>query len=89
MSAVRARSLDMSVAVMEQVMVPVRISVSMRMRMKVRAKTRIWMRVWMRIYPSVFDIPRADVGVAGFLTKTPFRSACKMVCRICFPAHVA
>ena len=47
------------------------------------------MRIWLTIYASLFDIPRADVDVAYFLTKTPFRSVCKMVCCIYFPAYAA
>ena len=39
----------------------------------------------MRIaHATVFGIPRADVGVADFLMKTPFRIACKMASCNCF-----
>ena len=47
------------------------------------------MRIAVRIYAFAFDIPRANVDVAGFSTKTPFRSACRTVYYICLPAYVA
>ena len=46
------------------------------------------MRMQMRIaYISVFGIPRADVDISDSLTKTPCRSACKMVYCIGFPVY--
>ena len=47
------------------------------------------MRMQIRItYISVFSSPRVDIGAADFLTKTLFRSACRMVYRIYFPAYI-
>ena len=39
------------------------------------------------VYASVFGIPRANVDVAGFLMKIPFRSVCSMPYYTCFPAY--
>ncbi len=39
-------------------------------------------------YASAFGIFRADADGAGFLTKIPFRSACRMVYCRRFPAYV-
>ena len=36
---------------------------------------------------SIFDIPRADVDVADFLTGISCRNVCKTVCCIYLPAY--
>ena len=62
------------VLVMASMMVSIRVSMRIGVRMRVA-------------YASVFDIPRA--GVAAYsLIRTFFRSPCKMVYCMCFPAYV-
>ena len=45
---------------------------------------KVRVMVWVRILVS-----NANVDASDFLTKTPFRSVCKMVSCICFPAYIA
>ena len=65
----------------------VRAVVSMRMSMRMRKKMRMKMRM-RAADASDFGIPRADVDAVDFLTKIPFRNACKMAFCRCFLAHV-
>ena len=83
---VEARLLDISGVVKVRVTVQVRMLVSMWMSMLSRMESRIWARIQMRI-ASIFGIPRANVDAADFWTKRPFRSVCRTVCCICFPAY--
>ena len=88
MSVVRARSLDISAVVMVSVMVVV-MPYFLQAGVMVRMRVSMWMRIAVRIsYASVFDIPRADVDVTDFSTKTTFRSVYKMACCIRLPAYV-
>ena len=95
MSAVGARLLDISGVVKVRVMLRVSILVSMWMSMLSRIEMAIWMNmgvraIWMRQMgiASVFDIPRANAGVADFLIRRSGRNSCSMAYYTCFPAYV-
>ena len=60
------------------------VMVSMRVSMRIGVRMRVRLRV---AYASVFGIPRADVAADSLIGRF-FRSPCKIVYCICFPAYV-
>ncbi len=94
MSAVLARSLDRLAAVIGfgvlMVVMPYFLQAVPRVvGFGVLAVVMMTVRMKMSIaYASALGIPRADVDASDFLTKIPFRNACKMACCKHFPAYV-